>query len=106
MLDQEVIPDITIEEKSLKEVAKGHAKYDDRPYDIEDSRHVWNHYYTPKGSKTLQCDTYALCNFTAIIEEEIIRDDGVEQTMAYKINISLCNGSKTDRFIEVPVKQY
>jgi hypothetical protein len=104
--DKKLDTGITITEKSLKEVPKAHSKYDERPYGIEDSRHIYYHYYTPKGSKTIDYIPYALCNFTALIKEEIVRDDGVSEEMSYLIDISLCNGSKINRIIEVPVIQY
>lgn len=99
-------PEITITEKSLKEVPKTKSKFDERPYGIEDNRHVYYHYHSEKGSKDLICETYALCNFLALIKEVITRDDGFEQTIFLAINISLNNSSKINRTIEIPVKQF
>ena len=106
MPEKEAKPDITIEEKSLKETPKEHSVFDERPYGIEENRHVFYWWHTPRGQKEAECTTIALSNFKALIQEYILRDDGFEQAAYYVINVAMNNSSAITKTVEIPIKQY
>ena len=106
MPDKKVKPDITIEEKSLKEIPKKKSIYDDRPYGIEDNRHVTYQYKVERGEKEPTCVTYSLCNFMALVKKVIYRDDGFERQMFLAIDVVMNNSRVINKSIEIPVKQF
>ncbi len=106
MPDKKLKPDITIEEKSLKEIPKKKSVYDERPYGIEDNRHVTYQYKVERGEKEPTCITYSLCNFLALVKKVIYRDNGFESQMFYAIDVVMNNSRTINKSIEIPVKQF
>ena len=92
---------LDLTEKSLNDIPVKHSKFDDRPYGLEENRHVY-YKYSKEAEENV---AVSLCNFEAKIIEQITRDNGLDKTNHYKIEARLNNGRGT-HVIEIPTNKY